>query len=142
MITLYTIKIALRGVSPMVWQRLHLSGITSLAQFHHIIQLAMEWDDDNLHHFRIYAKLRYATRTLPAELGVQGTRVNAVAPEPIETPIYSKIGIPEERLNEMAAGIITQVPASRFGKPDEIAAGVVFLASDASSYMRGAGDPS
>jgi hypothetical protein len=56
MITLYTIKIALRGVSPMVWQCLHLSGITSLAQFHHIIQLAMEWDDDNLHHFRIYAK--------------------------------------------------------------------------------------
>jgi NAD(P)-dependent dehydrogenase (short-subunit alcohol dehydrogenase family) len=84
------------------------------------------------------AASRSATRTLSAELGVQGTRVNAVAPEPIETPIYSKIGIPEERLNEMAAGIITQVPAGRFGKPDEIAAGVVFLASDASSYMRGA----
>ena len=29
---------------------------TSLAQFHHIIRLVMDWDDDNLHHFRMYAK--------------------------------------------------------------------------------------
>ena len=40
----------------MAWRRLHLSGTTSLAQFHHIIQLVMDWDDDNLHHFRIHAK--------------------------------------------------------------------------------------
>jgi len=56
MFSLFTIKIALRGKSPMVWRRLLLSGTTSLAHFHYIIQLAMGWDDDNLHHFRIHAK--------------------------------------------------------------------------------------
>lgn len=56
MISVYTIKIALRGVSPMLWRRLRLSGATSLAQLHYMIQAAMDWDDDNLHHFRIYAK--------------------------------------------------------------------------------------
>jgi hypothetical protein len=56
MISVYTIKVALRGVSPMVWRRLRLSGATSLAQLHYMIQAAMDWDDDNLHHFRIYAE--------------------------------------------------------------------------------------
>ncbi len=56
MLNIYTIKIALRGVSPMIWRRLRISGCTSLAQFHHVIQIAMGWDDDHLHKFRIYGK--------------------------------------------------------------------------------------
>lgn len=83
------------------------------------------------------AALRSATRTLSAELGDKNIRVNAVAPGPIETPIYSKLGMSEEQLGEMASGIVSQVPAGRFGTPDEIAGAVLFLASDASSYMRG-----
>lgn len=84
------------------------------------------------------AALRSATRTLSAEFGQQGIRVNAVAPGPIETPIYSKLGMSEEQLSEMASGIVANVPAGRFGKPEEVAAAVLFLASDSSSYMRGA----
>ncbi|MEM8795902.1 MAG: SDR family oxidoreductase [Pseudomonadota bacterium] len=84
------------------------------------------------------AALRSVARTLSAELGEQGIRVNTVAPGPVETPIYEKLGLPEDQLNEMAAGILSNVPAGRFGKPDEIASAVLFLASDASSYMRGA----
>lgn len=87
------------------------------------------------------AALRSAVRTLSAELGEQGIRVNAVAPGPIETPIYGKLGMTEEQLGEMAQGIVSQVPAGRFGTPDEIAGAVLFLASNASSYMRGAEIP-
>jgi len=52
----YFIKIALRGVSPMVWRRLRIPGDTSLAQLHVIIQKAYHWDDDHLHQFHIYGK--------------------------------------------------------------------------------------
>lgn len=53
---IYFIKIALRGVSPMVWRRLQVPGNTSLAQLHHIIQIANDWDDEYLHQFHIDGK--------------------------------------------------------------------------------------
>ena len=46
---IYSIKIALSGISPMIWRRLRIPGSTSLADLHHIIQLAMSWDDEYLH---------------------------------------------------------------------------------------------
>ncbi|MCT8350059.1 plasmid pRiA4b ORF-3 family protein [Photorhabdus temperata] len=52
----YIVKVALRGISPMVWCRFRLSGETSLAAFHYIIQIAQGWPDDHLHQFRIYGK--------------------------------------------------------------------------------------
>ena len=52
----YSIKIALRGVSPMIWRRLRVRGNTSLADLNHIIQIAMCWDDDHLHSFHIYGE--------------------------------------------------------------------------------------
>ena len=54
--TVYSIKIALRGISPMNWRRLRLPGSTSIADFHHIIQIAMGWDNDYLHCFHIFGK--------------------------------------------------------------------------------------
>ena len=53
---MYFVKIALRGVSPMVWRRLRIPGNTSLAQLHNIIQIAYNWDDEYLHQFHIYGK--------------------------------------------------------------------------------------
>ena len=52
----YSIKVALRGISPMIWRRLEINGNTTLADLHHIIQIAMNWDNTFLHKFRIYAK--------------------------------------------------------------------------------------
>ena len=52
----YCIKIALRGVSPMIWRRLRVGGNTSLADLHHIIQITMGWDNDYLHCFHIYGE--------------------------------------------------------------------------------------
>ena len=40
----------------MIWRRLRVRGNTSLADLHHIIQIAMCWDDDHLHSFHIYGE--------------------------------------------------------------------------------------
>jgi NAD(P)-dependent dehydrogenase (short-subunit alcohol dehydrogenase family) len=83
------------------------------------------------------AALRSLARTLSAELVGRGIRVNAVSPGPIETPIYGRMGMTEEQTQEMGKSVIQQVPMQRFGKSEEIASAVVFLASADSSYVLG-----
>lgn len=83
------------------------------------------------------AAVRSLARTLSAELVGQGVRVNVVSPGPIETPIYGKLGLPADTLQQMAGQIVAQVPMGRFGHADEIAKAVLFLASDDSSYILG-----
>lgn len=77
-------------------------------------------------------------RTLSADLLPRGVRVNVVSPGPIETPIFDRMGLPEERRAEMKEWITQQVPLKRFGQPDDIAAAVLFLTSDESRYIVGA----
>jgi NAD(P)-dependent dehydrogenase (short-subunit alcohol dehydrogenase family) len=83
------------------------------------------------------AALRSLARSLSAELAPRGIRVNAVSPGPIETPIYSKLGLPADELAAFAAEVTAKVPQGRFGTADEIASAVLFLASDDSSYIAG-----
>ena len=61
------------------------------------------------------AALRSIVRTLAAELGPKGIRVNAIAPGPIETPIYGKHNIPQENVDEMASKFPSLVALGRFG---------------------------
>jgi NAD(P)-dependent dehydrogenase (short-subunit alcohol dehydrogenase family) len=83
------------------------------------------------------AALRSFARTTAAELVGRGIRVNAVAPGPIETPIFEKTGLPKEHIEEFAKQITAAVPMKRFGKPEEIAGAVAFLASSDASYITG-----
>lgn len=53
---MYVIKIALSGMSPMIWRRLRIPGHISLADFHHVIQIVFNWDNEHLHRFHIYGK--------------------------------------------------------------------------------------
>src|SRR6185369_12927901 len=76
-------------------------------------------------------------RTLSGELIGRGIRVNAVSAGPISTPLYGKLGFSEADLKNVAASIEGQVPAKRFGNPSEIAAAVVFFASDEASFTVG-----
>lgn len=83
------------------------------------------------------AAVRSLARTLSAELAPQGIRINVVSPGPIETPIFGKLGLPEEAVKEWGAQIQSTVPLRRFGQPIEVAKAVLFLATDDSSYMLG-----
>ncbi len=52
----YAFKVALRGVSPMIWRRIRIAGNTSLASLHSIIRIVQDYDLDPLHQFHIYGK--------------------------------------------------------------------------------------
>jgi NAD(P)-dependent dehydrogenase (short-subunit alcohol dehydrogenase family) len=84
------------------------------------------------------AALRSYTRSFAAELAPRGIRVNAVSPGPIDTPIFGKTGLSREAVGQFADAIGAQVPLGRFGKPEEMASVVLFLASDESSHVNGA----
>jgi NAD(P)-dependent dehydrogenase (short-subunit alcohol dehydrogenase family) len=77
-------------------------------------------------------------RTLSAELLDRKIRVNAISPGPVATPLYDKLGMPEEQKEATANSIQSLVPLGRFGRPEEIARIAVFFASDDSSYLLGA----
>ncbi len=83
------------------------------------------------------AALRSLARTLSAELLGRGIRVNAVSPGPIETPLFGRLGLPKEQVEEFGEQIREQNPMKRFGNSEEIANAVLFLASDDSSYILG-----
>ena len=52
----YQLKIILRGISPLIWRRLLIHAETSIADLHHILQLAMGWTNSHLHRFLIHGK--------------------------------------------------------------------------------------
>ncbi|MFT5088873.1 MAG: NAD(P)-dependent dehydrogenase (short-subunit alcohol dehydrogenase family) [Planctomycetota bacterium] len=83
------------------------------------------------------AAVRSLARTLSAELVGRGIRVNVLSPGPIETPIFGKLGLPQEALDGFAADMTEQVPLKRFGQPEEMASAALFLASEDSSYVVG-----
>lgn len=83
------------------------------------------------------AALRSFTRSVAAELVGLNIRVNAVAPGPIETPIFGRTGLSKAEVEGFAAQIVASVPMKRFGKPEEVAAAVAFLASSDASYITG-----
>lgn len=76
-------------------------------------------------------------KTLAIELATRNIRVNAISPGPIDTPIYSKMGMPEDVLKEFAAGVQAKVPLKKFGESKDIAHAALFLASADSSFMTG-----
>ncbi len=83
------------------------------------------------------AAFRSLSRVLASELRERKIRTVSVAPGPIETPIYGKLGMPQDAVEEMGAGFAQQVPLGRFGASDELAKAVLFLASNDASYVNG-----
>lgn len=81
------------------------------------------------------AALRSLARTLTAELRDRHIRANAISPGPTATQGFSDFF----RGDEVAiAGVVKQIPVGRIGRPEEVAAAVLFLASEESSFVAGA----
>jgi 3-oxoacyl-[acyl-carrier protein] reductase len=71
------------------------------------------------------------TKTVAREVAKDGVTVNAVAPGFIDTRMTKNIP------DQIKEKIISQIPLLRFGRPEEVTSLIVFLASDASSYITG-----
>jgi NAD(P)-dependent dehydrogenase (short-subunit alcohol dehydrogenase family) len=79
------------------------------------------------------AAVHHLTKSLAAEWGARGVRVNAVAPTYIDTPL-TKFGSEDPTMGPIW---IEMTPMARLGLPEEIASVVLFLASDAASLLTG-----
>jgi NAD(P)-dependent dehydrogenase (short-subunit alcohol dehydrogenase family) len=74
------------------------------------------------------------TKAAALEFAETGIRINVVAPGPIETGMLNRFtGTPENK-----ADLISRVPMKRIGQPEEVAAAILFLASDKASFITGA----
>jgi 3-oxoacyl-[acyl-carrier protein] reductase len=71
------------------------------------------------------------TKSLAREIGSRGVRVNAVAPGFIKTAMTDKL------TDSQKEALLSQVPLSRLGNPEEVASVVLFLASELASYITG-----
>jgi 3-oxoacyl-[acyl-carrier protein] reductase len=74
------------------------------------------------------------SETLADEWAALGITVNVIGPGAIDTPMIQAAQIPKEAMEEM----MKRVPLKRIGRPEEVSAMVVFLASEEASYVTGA----
>ena len=83
------------------------------------------------------AAVRSFARTWTSELRERKIRVNTISPGYTDTPIFETMGWPKEQVDAIVANILPLIPVGRFGRPQEVAKTVLFLASDDSSYITG-----
>ncbi len=84
------------------------------------------------------AAVHSLARTLTPELIERGIRINTINIGPIETPLYGKLGLPQDMLQGFAGAVVGKLAVKRFGRPEEVAKVAAFLASDDSSFVVGA----
>lgn len=76
------------------------------------------------------------TRSLAAEVGSDGVRVNAVCPGVTETPM-PKSGRSDDEWEEVASRMAAEYPLGRLGRPEDVANAMLFLASEESAWVTG-----
>lgn len=103
-------------------------NIGSIQSFVHV-----SWPNSAAYTTSKHAVLGF-TRSLAAELGKEGIRVNAIGPGLIETKINAEA---RAKNPDMVAAVMRHTPLNRPGKPQDIAGPAVFLASDLAAYVTG-----
>jgi NAD(P)-dependent dehydrogenase (short-subunit alcohol dehydrogenase family) len=81
------------------------------------------------------AAVRSLARTWTTELAPRGIRVNVVSPGPTDTAMFASVS------DDVRTTLADKIPLGRLGRPEEIAAAALFLASDESSFIAGADLP-
>ena len=113
----------------------HVSGVMIRQRSGHIINITsvagLYGNPGQFNYSATKAGVVGMTLTAAKELGPRNITVNAVAPGFIETPMTDVL------TDEQKAAALSSVPLGRFGKPEDIAAAVAFLASDAAGYISG-----
>jgi NAD(P)-dependent dehydrogenase (short-subunit alcohol dehydrogenase family) len=84
------------------------------------------------------AALRSYVRTWTREFTDRGIRFNTLSPGPVDTPMMDAAADSVEAGDALRAQFVAAIPLNRMGRPDEIAAAALFLASDDSSFVAGA----
>ncbi len=114
-------KAALRGMLRSGWGR--VVNVSSV--------VAIMGNVGQANYIAAKAGLLGLTKALAAEYAGKGVTVNAVAPGFIESDMTEALG------DELRAAYLARIPAGRFGRPEEVAAAIAFLASDAAGYVNG-----
>ena len=83
------------------------------------------------------AAVRSFARSWAYDLKHRGIRVNCLSPGPVKTPIIGKMGVPDESLEAFERTLGEMIPLGRLGRPEELAAAALFLASAESSFITG-----
>jgi NAD(P)-dependent dehydrogenase (short-subunit alcohol dehydrogenase family) len=102
-----------------------------------IINISSTYGHEGAAFASIYVGAKHAvegiTKSVALEIARSGIRVNAVAPGPTDTGMLTRFtGTAENK-----AALVTQVPLGRLGLPDEVADGIVFIASDEARFITG-----
>ena len=87
----------------------------------------------SVHYGASKGALRLMTKSIANRFAKDGIRCNSVHPGPVDTAMGHE-AVPKDQLQER---LYNRIPLGRFGKPEEIANAILFLASDESSFMTG-----
>lgn len=77
------------------------------------------------------------TKTMTSELLARGVRFNAVSCAAVDTPLFDKLGIPDAYREQVTKDVTATIPAGRYGRPEEVAKAVAYLASDDAAWTVG-----
>ena len=83
------------------------------------------------------AAIRSFGRTWAKELRGRSIRVNTISPGTIDTPGIDGLAADQEKADELKAFLLSEIPLGRLGRPEDVAAAALFLASDQSTFITG-----